>query len=115
MLLLSVAAMVKVDRVALRADPKAATPYMQTPRRMENKPARLWVNGKPTNIVVHDGFTVDLVGHDRHGRVAGNLSFDFSGAYTGSVGLGFVTTGTGAAIAFPPPPGFNSGVSAINK
>src|SRR5690349_11653753 len=94
--------LLKVDEVSLRVDRKVQSSYMSGPRSDRSMPARLFVNAHATDIVVHSDFGIHIVGHDAHGRVAGNLTFAFSGAYSAVLSLGFITTGK-AAVAFYPP------------
>lgn len=79
--------------------------FIARPRLEGARPVKVLLNGKDTGVRMPVDWTIQIIGHDRAGHIYGNLSENFSGAYSGINFIGF-TTQKGKLHIIRPPAGY---------
>lgn len=106
----------RVDTVTIKPGGRSISPVFQKVPYMQGaKPYTVYLNGKPSTICIPENYKVNIVGKTKSGRVYGNFSAYFSGAYSGVNSFAFHTLngkveliqhkriGSGSPVAFREP------------
>jgi hypothetical protein len=105
-----------IDKVVIKPGGKKVNSlFEKVPYMQGAKPCTVFLNGKPSTICLPENYKVNIVGNTKSGRVFGNFSAYFSGAYSGVNSFAFHTLngrvelilhkriGSGSPVAFREP------------